>query len=84
MWPSTQLIGKDIRTSSQLFTRRVADVISEACFTAMTGDRHDEIFLCALSEKKKQKQENGKRSPYETSRAIHSESCLFLALFVRL
>ena len=43
MWPSAQLIGKDIMASSQLFTRRAADVISEACFTAMTGDRHDEL-----------------------------------------
>ena len=25
-----------------IFTRRVADVVSEACFTVMTGDRHDE------------------------------------------
>ena len=23
------------------FTRRAADVVSEACFTSMTGDRHD-------------------------------------------
>ena len=42
MWPSTQLIGKDIRASSYFFTRRAADVVSEACFTVMTGDRHDE------------------------------------------
>ena len=41
MWSSAQLIGKDIRASSQLFIRRAADVISEACFTAMIGDRHD-------------------------------------------
>ena len=40
MWPSTQLIGKDIRASSYFFTRRPADVVSEACFTVMTGDRH--------------------------------------------
>ena len=42
MWLSTQRIGKDIRASSYFFTRRAADVVSEACFTAMTGDRHDE------------------------------------------
>ena len=39
---STQRIGKDIRASSYFFTRRAADIVSEACFTAMTGDRHDE------------------------------------------
>ena len=49
MWPSTQRIGKGIRGSSQLFTRRVADVISEACFTAMTGDRYDELAALDLS-----------------------------------
>ena len=43
MWPSAQLIGKDIRASSQLFIRRAADVISKACSTAMTEDRHDEL-----------------------------------------
>ena len=42
MWLSTQRIGKDIRASSYFFTRRAADVVSEACFTVMTGDRHDE------------------------------------------
>ena len=42
MWLSTQRIGKDIRVSSYFFTRRAADVVSEACFTVMTGDRHDE------------------------------------------
>ena len=33
-----------IRISEQthFFTRRAVDVVSEACFTAMTGDRHDE------------------------------------------
>ena len=41
MWLSTQRIGKDIRASSYFFTRRAADVVSEACFTVMTGDRHD-------------------------------------------
>ena len=30
------------QSSSYFFTRRVADVVSEACFTVMTGDRHDE------------------------------------------
>ena len=39
---STQRIWKDIRASSYFFTRRAADVVSEACFTVMTGDRHDE------------------------------------------
>ena len=43
MWPSTQRIGKDIRANSYFFTRRAADVVSEACFTVMTGDRHDEL-----------------------------------------
>ena len=43
MRPSTQRIRKDIRGSSYFFTRRAADVFSEACFTAMTGDRHDEL-----------------------------------------
>ena len=41
MWLSTQRIGKDIRVSSYFFTRRAADVVSEVCFTAMNGDRHD-------------------------------------------
>ena len=49
MWPSTQRIGKDIRVSSELFTRRAADGISEACSTAMTGDRHDELGAMDLS-----------------------------------
>ena len=49
MRPSTQRIGKDIRGSSQLFTRRTADVISEAGFTTMTGDRHDELAAIDLS-----------------------------------
>ena len=42
MWLSAQRIGKDIRVSSYFFTRRAADVVSEACFIAMTGDRHDD------------------------------------------
>ena len=41
MWLSTQRIGKNIRASSYFFIQRVADVVSEACFTVMTGDRHD-------------------------------------------
>ena len=41
MWLYTQRIGKDIRASSYFFIRRAADVVSEACFTMMTGDRHD-------------------------------------------
>ena len=49
MWPSTQRIGKDIRVSSELFTRRVADGISEACSTAMTGDRRDELAATDVS-----------------------------------
>ena len=38
-----------IRTSSSLFTRRVADLVSEACFTAMTGDRHERLAAMDLS-----------------------------------
>ena len=34
-------IGKDIRANSYFFTRKAADLVSEACFTVMTGDRHD-------------------------------------------
>ena len=41
--PLTQRIGKDIRASSYLFTLGAADVNSEACFTAMTGDCDDEL-----------------------------------------
>ena len=48
MWPSTQRIGKDIKASS-LFTRRAVDVISEAFFSAMTGDRDDELAAMDLS-----------------------------------
>ena len=39
--PSTQRIGKDIRASSSLFTRRVSDVTSEAFSTSMSGDRYE-------------------------------------------
>ena len=49
MWPSAQRIGKDIRASSQLFTRTATDVNSEACFTAMAGYRHDELAAMDLS-----------------------------------
>ena len=42
MRPSTERIGKDIRASSNFFTRRAADVVYEGYFTAMTGYRHDE------------------------------------------
>ena len=49
MWPSTQRIGKDIRASSYFFTRRAADVVPEACFTAMTEDHHDELAAMDLS-----------------------------------
>ena len=49
MWLSTQRIGKDIRISSYFFTRRAADVVSEACFIVMTGDRHDERAAMDLS-----------------------------------
>ena len=41
--PLTQRIGKDIRASSYLFTLGAADINSEACFTAMTGDCDDEL-----------------------------------------
>ena len=49
MWPSNQRIGKDIRASSYFFTRRAADVLPEACFTARTEDRHDELTAMDLS-----------------------------------
>ena len=49
MWPSAQRIGKDIRASSQLFTRTATDVISEACFTAMAGYRRDELAAMDLN-----------------------------------
>ena len=38
--PSTQRIGKDIRASSSLFTRRASDITSEAFSTAMSRDRY--------------------------------------------
>ena len=49
MWLSTQRIGKDIRASSYFFTRRAADVVPEACFTAKTEDRHDKLDAMDLS-----------------------------------
>ena len=50
MWPSAEGIGKDIRENSWLFTRKVADVISEACFIAMMmGDCHYELAVMDLS-----------------------------------
>ena len=49
VWPSTQRIGEDSRASSYFFTRRAADVVPEACFTAMTKDRHDELAAMDLS-----------------------------------
>ena len=32
---------KGYQSELLFFTRRAADVVSEACFTVMTGDRHD-------------------------------------------
>ena len=49
IWPSTQRIGKVIRASSYFFTRRVVDLVPEACSTAMTEDRHDELAAIDLS-----------------------------------
>ena len=49
MWPSTQRIGKVIRASSYFSTRRVVDLVPEACSTAMTEDRHDELAAIDLS-----------------------------------
>ena len=49
MWPSTQRIGKDIRASSNFFTQRAADAVSEASFTAMTEDRQDKLAGMDLS-----------------------------------
>ena len=48
MWPSTQRIGKDIRACSYFVTQRAGDLVSEACFTVMTGD-HDELAVIDLS-----------------------------------
>ena len=49
VWPSTQRIGEDSRATSYFFTRRAADVVPEACFTAMTKDHHDELAAMDLS-----------------------------------
>ena len=49
MWPSTQRIGKVIRASSYFSTWRVVDLVPEACSTAMTEDRHDELAVIDLS-----------------------------------
>ena len=49
MWPSAEGIGKDIRVNSWLFTRKVADAISEVCFVAMMGDCHYELAVMDLS-----------------------------------
>ena len=49
MWASTQRMGKYIRVSSKLFTRRAADLIVEACFSAMTRDRHGKRAAVNLS-----------------------------------
>ena len=49
MRPSTQCIGKIIRTSSYFSTRRVVDLVPEACPIAMTEDRHDELVAIDLS-----------------------------------
>ena len=49
MWPSTQRIGKVIRASSYFSTRRVVDLVPEACSNAMTEDRHDELAAIDLS-----------------------------------
>ena len=40
---------KYIRASSYFFTRSAADVVPEACFTAITEDRHDELAAMDLS-----------------------------------
>ena len=47
MRPSTQRIGKVIRIS--FFTRRVVNLVPEACSIAMTVDRHDERVAIDLS-----------------------------------
>ena len=49
MWPSTQRIGKVIRASSYFSTRRVVDLVPEACSTAMTEDRHHKLAAIDLS-----------------------------------
>ena len=49
IWPSTQRIGKVIRVNSYFCTRRIVDLVPEACSTAMTEDRHDELAAIDLS-----------------------------------
>ena len=49
MWPFTQRIGKVIRASSYFSPRRVVDPVPEACSTAMTEDRHNELAVIDLS-----------------------------------
>ena len=49
MRPSTQRIGKVIRISFYFSTRRVVDLVPEACSIAMTVDRHDERVAIDLS-----------------------------------
>ena len=49
MWPSTQGIGKVIRASSYFSTRKVVDLVPEACSIAVTEDRHDELAAIGLS-----------------------------------
>ena len=42
MWPSTNHIGKDIKATSWLFSRRAAKAY------LITGDRHDELAALYL------------------------------------
>ena len=49
MWPSTRRIRKVIGGSSYFSTRRVVNLVPEACSTAMTEDRHDEPAATDLS-----------------------------------
>ena len=49
MWIATQHIGKDIKASSYFFTWRVANVVSEACFTVMTRDYHNERAVICMN-----------------------------------
>ena len=44
---------KGYQSKLLFFTRRAADVVSEACFTVMTGDRHDERAAMNFGMKKK-------------------------------
>ena len=49
MWLSTQRISKNIREGSLSSTPRVADVNSEASFTATTANLRDELAAMDLS-----------------------------------